>query len=80
MILKIINSKEDKQEEVFNITQYYTECEEYLEADITETGNREIIVGVDGDGYTDMNDFEEIIIYTDNMIEIWKMITVEAED
>ena len=79
MIMKIIIYKEDKQEEVFHITNYYTECENYLEADIGATGEREIIIN--GQNCMEMEDqWEELIIYTDNMVEILRFgIKTEEE-
>lgn len=80
MILKIIWSKVDKCEEVMEISNYYAE-DNYLEATIGKnmtSSDREIIVseglcnvnvlpGKDGE-----NCWEEVIVYSDNMVEIWK--------
>ena len=73
MIMKIIVNTEDKQKEVFQISQYYTECGNYLEAEkgsTVEVGGREIILQ---DGLSEGEEIEEVIIYTDQMVEILRL-------
>ena len=73
MILKIITCKDDNQETCYQISTYYTECGNYLEADLEGNGpeGAEIVLQ-DGKCLEDST-WEEIAIYTDNMIEILKI-------
>lgn len=75
MILKAIISKEDKMEEVFEITNYYTESRDYLEADIDGKGieERQIIL-CNGNYLEGDNLWEQIYIFTNTGLELLKFI------
>jgi len=84
MILKIIFSKEDDCEEVFQITNYYTESRTYLEADIyginegeEDENNREIVLQ-HGNYLDESSIWDEIIILTDKGEELLKFENIQA--
>lgn len=85
MIMKIIISEVDKQYDLFEIDDYYTECENYLEATIKGdrpsdnlTGGRRIVINARECELTEIGDaWEELVIYTDSMVEILRIVIPE---
>jgi len=88
MILKIIWSREDKADEVMEISNYYSE-NDYLEAAIGRnktSQDREIIVNegevwtmskVDAEHGEDY--WEEVIVMTDGGFELWKAVNFDID-
>ena len=76
MIMKIVVCEIDKQEEVFEISDYYTECEDYIEAKMKGENERQIILQ-DSNCMELEDQWESLTIYTDNMVEIIRFAVPE---